>query len=284
MASDDREQPENTPDGAASKLSEQQRAEVVEQHRPAAPVLHEVARLEGLEELERPPTALFFSGLASGLSMGFSMVAMGLLQAGLPDTPWRHLLTSLGYPLGYVIVVLGRQELFTESTLAPVLPLLTRPSWDTFWHLLRLWAIVLASNLLGAYLFALAAAHTPVFSPEARQAFLSLGLASMHGSFWATATRGIFAGWLIALMAWLLPSVVESRLWIIALLTYAIGLCEFSHVIAGSVLTMFAVSSGALSWKAYWTGFMLPALLGNTVGGVGLVAMLNHAQVAPGRR
>lgn len=265
-------------------LTAEEQHEVEEQSRPAAPVLHEVIRKEGEEELERTVTGLALSGLASGLSMGTSLMMMGLLQAALPDTPWRHLITSFGYTVGFLIVVLGRQQLYTENTLTPVLPFLAAPKGETLGRVLRLWAVVLATNLLGAYLFAWAASHTGVFTPEVKQAFTDIGVKAATGGFWLVGMKGVFAGWLIALMVWLLPSVVESRIWVILALTYAVGLADLSHIIAGSVDVMYAANVGAVSWGTYWGGFMLPALLGNTLGGVLLVAMLNHGQVVHGKK
>lgn len=133
------------------------------------------------------------------------------MLAALPDTPWRHLVTSLGYPVGFLAVILGRQQLFTENTLTPVLPLLAAPGLAIAAKLLRLWTVVLASNLLGTFLFAWVAANTTVFSPEAQAAFTTLGLAAAKGGFGHMVLEGIFSGWIIALMVWMLPAVVEAR-------------------------------------------------------------------------
>src|SRR3954467_3099029 len=97
--------------------------------------------------------------------MGFSMVTEALLRTYLPEAPWRPLIVRLGYAVGFLIVVLGRQQLFTENTLTPILPLLARKNMETLMQVLRLWIVVLVSNLLGAFLFAWVIAHTPVFEP-----------------------------------------------------------------------------------------------------------------------
>ena len=103
--------------------------------------------MEGEEELGRPTSALAWSGLAAGLSMGFSLVAEGLLRSRLPDAPWRPLVAKFGYSVGFLIVVLGRQQLFTENTLTPVLPLLqAQGPRHGCSNLLRLWAIVLVDE------------------------------------------------------------------------------------------------------------------------------------------
>src|SRR4051812_30179237 len=110
--------------GRASELSEGEKAgEARERRSVSARIVHEAVLAEGLEELERTSAALAWSGLAAGLSMGFSLAAEGLLRAHLPDTSWRPLVDRLGYSIGFLIVILGRQQLFTENTLTVILPL-----------------------------------------------------------------------------------------------------------------------------------------------------------------
>src|SRR5436305_4594242 len=104
---------------------EAQEEDLAAKHKSLAPrVIHEAIRKSGEEELERPTQALAWSGLAAGLSMGFSLIAEGLIQSMLPDQSWRPLLTKFGYSLGFLIVIIGRQQLFTENTLTPVIPLM----------------------------------------------------------------------------------------------------------------------------------------------------------------
>src|SRR3954452_17946948 len=91
---------------------------------PSGKIVYKAICTESEEELDRPTSALFWSGLAAGLSMGFSLVGEGLLRAHLPDEHWRPLVAKFGYSIGFLIVILGRQQLFTENTLTPVLPLL----------------------------------------------------------------------------------------------------------------------------------------------------------------
>jgi formate/nitrite transporter FocA (FNT family) len=248
-----------------------------------AKTTYEVIREEGEKELARPSRALAWSGLAAGLSMGLSMVAEGVLRAHLPDAPWRPLVTKLGYSVGFLAVILGSQQLFTENTLTPVVPLLSRQSDISLRRVLRLWGIVLAANLVGTLLFALAAARTELFRPELREAFAAIGTEALSGSFGATFTRAIGAGWLIALMVWMLPDAKYARLSVIVVMTWLIGAAGLSHVIAGSVEVLYTAATGAVPWSAYVTDFLLPTLTGNVIGGTGLVAALNHAQVAAGK-
>ena len=262
-------------------LNDREEQEVFQRIRPNAAVIHEVVRLEGESEIRRSASALAWSGLAAGLSMGFSLVGRGLLEANLPDQPWRAIVASLGYSLGFLIVIMGRQQLFTENTLTAILPLLAKRSRRNWMRVSRLWVIVLLSNLVGTLIFAWIAGHTNVFAPEAKAAFTQIGVRTLSGEFWTTLLRSIFAGWLIALMVWLLPAAESARLWVIIIITAVIGLGELSHVIAGSVESLYAVTTGSATWGAYFGQFLIPTLLGNIIGGVSLVALLNHAQVAP---
>ena len=248
----------------------------------SATVVHEAILREGEDELKRPTSALIWSALAAGLSMGFSLVTEGLLQSMLPDAPWRPLLTKFGYSMGFLIVILGRQQLFTENTLTVILPLLQSRSMGYLKNVARLWIIVLVANLVGAFIFAWVLGGTDVFDPNMRATFAEMGHRALSGNFGTMVLRGIFAGWLIALMVWLLPFAGEMRILVIILLTFLIGLGHFPHVIAGSVEVLYLVVISAASWKDFFLGFMLPALIGNVLGGVMLVAMLNHAQVVAG--
>src|SRR5436305_12089134 len=107
-----------------SPLSDREIEEADDRSSTSAKVVHEAIRLEGTEELERPASSVAWSGLAAGLTMGCSMIAEGLLQARLPAAPWRDLVASFGYSLGFVFVTMGRQQLFTETTLTVMLPVL----------------------------------------------------------------------------------------------------------------------------------------------------------------
>jgi formate/nitrite transporter FocA (FNT family) len=248
-----------------------------------AHVVYETIRREGEEQLHRPAAALAWSAFAAGLSMGFSLLAGGVLMAHLPDQPWRPLVSSAGYCVGFLIVILGRQQLFTENTLTVVLPLLLRKDLPTLLRMLRLWGVVLSGNLVGTFLFALCLAKIALFDAHTQQCFTEIGASHIGAGFGTVLVRSIFAGWLIALMVWLLPSADSARVSIIIILTYLIGVSGFNHIIAGSTTMFFLVMTNVISWKAYAVQFFLPTLLGNVMGGLALVAALGHAQVVGGK-
>jgi formate/nitrite transporter FocA (FNT family) len=248
-----------------------------------AHVVYETIRREGDEELRRPAAALAWSALAAGLAMGFSFIAEALLASFLPNHPWRQLISRLGYSVGFLIVVLGRQQLFTENTLTAVLPLLLHKEWKIFVRVARLWSVVLSANLVGTFLFALCIAHVAIFDSPVRQSLMEIGLSHLGSSFWVVFVRAIFAGWLIALMVWLLPGAESARVSIIIIITYLITLGGFNHIIAGSTTMFYLVLMKSISWGTYLTNFFFPTLLGNILGGVSLVAALGHAQVVGGK-
>lgn len=264
----------------APGLTTDERHEVEHRVRPRALVIHETIRIEGEHELHRRPAALFWSGLAAGLSMGVSIVAMGVLRAGLPEARWAPLVVDLGYAFGFLVIILGRQQLFTENTLTPVLPLLYNRNAKTLVRLLRLWAVVLAANVLGAWLFGAVAVHTSVLGPEVRHECVELARAALAGSGGSHFVRAVFSGWIIALLVWVLPNAEGSRAFVIVAFTYLIGAADLSHVIAGSAEGAVAVFAGETSPAAFTTGFFLPVLAGNVVGGSALVAVISHAQIA----
>lgn len=256
----------------------EERQEAEERSAPHVAAIHETIRLEGEEELKRSPQALAWSGLAAGLSMGFSLVTQGYLQAALPETDWRTLVVKLGYSVGFLVVILGRQQLFTENTLTPVLPML-HDVRGKIRRVAMLWGVVLVTNLLGAGLFAWALSAAPNFDPGTQQAFLEIGLDVYRGDFLATFTAALFAGWLIALMVWMLPFAESGRVAVIVIVTYVVGLGHLDHSIAGSVEVLYLVAEGEVGFFDYLGHFLAPAVLGNVVGGVVFVALLNHAQV-----
>jgi formate-nitrite transporter family protein len=249
---------------------------------PSGEVVYEAILKEGQDELERPTSALLWSGLAAGLSMGFSFLGVGLLRAFLPHASWVPLVTAFGYSLGFVIVILGRQQLFTENTLTVILPLMRKRDRHTLANVGRLWITVLAANVVGALAFAFVLARTQVVEHGTFEALKMAAIEVAPPSFGVALLRGVFAGWLIAMVVWLLPFAETARLWVIILLTYIVGLAGLTHVIVTTVDAGFLVFTGDSTWTELAVGSFIPALLGNIIGGVALVAALNHAQVVAG--
>jgi formate-nitrite transporter family protein len=265
-----------------SDENEKKKSEAEERSAPEGAVVYEAIRHEGESELERTTSALTWSGLAAGLSMGFSFVGKAVLKDHLPNAEWAPLLTNFGYAFGFLMVILGRQQLYTENTLTVILPFLKKKKWSVLANIARLWTVVLIANLAGAFAFGMVMARTAAVSPGVRESMRHLGEEAMRPDFGALLLRGIFAGWLIALMVWLLPFAEELRVVVIILITYLVGIAQFPHIIAGAVDVFFLVGDGTTTIGTALGRFILPTLLGNTIGGVTLVAILAHLQFAAG--
>jgi formate/nitrite transporter FocA (FNT family) len=261
-------------------LNESEQRQAATHTAPRALILHEIVREDGEAALTRAPGALVLSGLAGGLSMGFSFLAQSLIRADLPDQRWAHLIDSFGYSIGFIIVILAQQQLFTESTVTAMLPVLTRRSLAVLGATARLWIIVLVANLIGTWMFAGLLLPDGIFDDDVVRALGRGAIEAVPAGFWPAFLKAVFAGWLIALMVWLLPSARSARLLTVLIVAYLVSLARLSHIVAGSVEASYAVMSGSVTLVDYFVKFMAPTLLGNIVGGVALVALLNHGTVA----
>ncbi|MEE2949982.1 Formate/nitrite transporter FocA, FNT family [Fulvimarina manganoxydans] len=246
--------------------------------RPLA--VYEIVRQEGEDELTRPNRSLLWSGLAAGLSIGFSVWTQAALRAYLPDAPWRPLVECWGYAVGFLIVILGRQQLFTEITLTAVLPVLARTKLRGFIAIARLWAIVFFANMVGTAIFGYGIASDVLNTPDITAAALEVSRKAMEPDFHFMLLRGVAAGWLMATVVWLLPSADKSSFAVIALLTYLIALFHLAHVVAGSVEAFALVFAGEMTLAQAVFGFHIPALIGNVLGGAALFALISYGQVA----
>ena len=242
-------------------------------------MIYEIVRRLGDEEMDRPVTSLWWSGVAAGLSISFSLLAQGVLQAHLPAAPWKVLVVSLGYSVGFLMVVLSRQQLFTESTVTAVLPVMTRFSRTNLWRLARLWSVVLLANLAGTLVAALLSTFTPVLTPELKAAMLEIAGQITDHSRMEMLFRAIASGFLIATMVWLLPGAEAAQFHVIVVITYLIAAAGFMHIVAGSMEAFFLVLNGHLGVLPMVTDFFVPVLVGNIIGGTALFALIAYAQV-----
>src|SRR3954453_10677344 len=180
-------------------LVEHEVEEIADHSRLRVPQIYQVVRHEGETEMARPAVSLWWSGVAAGLSITFSVFAKAILQQSLPETGWRPLLTGFGYTVGFLLVVLARQQLFTENTITAVLPVMANPGGKNLYRLLRLWGIVFAANLTGTLIAALFSSFAPVPIPGIRETIIEISHHAVHG-FFESIFLGIPAGFLIAAM------------------------------------------------------------------------------------
>jgi len=265
-------------DGKTPNLSQEEQQDVDDNQPPRAAVLHEIIRTQGDQELERSVAALWWSALAAGLTMGLSLMAMGLLNSRLPEGEAFKVIASFGYCAGFLAVILARQ-LFTENTLTAVLPVMSKPTFGNAGRLLRLWSVVLVGNLCGTLLVAYVMLHLPIFDTKTDQAFLEIGRKIMENDTGQMFAKGIVSGWMIATMVWMIPSMESAKMWIIILITYLMALGDFTHIVVGSAEVSYLVFAGELPWKDFWLVFAGPTLAGNIIGGSFIFALISHAQI-----
>lgn len=247
---------------------------------PRTPVIYEVVRRHGEEEMARPAVSLWWSGVAAGLSISFSLLAEAILHMYIPrGLPWRQLIISLGYPVGFLMVVLSRQQLFTENTITAVLPVMARPSTRSVARLARMWSIVFAANMTGTLFAALFCTFTPVLGSDLYGAMLEISHRSMTHGWVELLFRGVSAGFLIAAMVWIIPGAQAAQFHVIALMTYLVNAGGFAHIVAGSVEAFLLVVHGDFGLWPMLSDFTVPVLLGNIIGGTALFGLISYAQV-----
>ncbi len=261
-------------------FSERDVEDIESSSRLSAPVIYEVLRREGEEEMERPILSLWWSGVAAGLSLSLSLLSQAVLRSHLPDTPWRELVSSLGYTVGFLVAVMARHQLFTENTITPVLPVMKAPSPRNLGRIGRLWAVVLVANFVGTFAAALFYTFTPVVSPEVRAAMTDIAATAMAHPPAEMFFRAVGAGFIIAAMVWLLPSSGPQQVGIVLLMTYVIAAAQLAHIVAGSLEAFMLVLQGRMDLVTMATGFAIPVLAGNVIGGTGLFALISYGQVA----
>lgn len=247
---------------------------------PRSRVIHEVIRRQGEEELSRPVGSLFWSGVAGGLAIMTSVIAEAALHHKLPASmPGREAIADLGYSLGFLMVVLGRMQLFTEQTIVTVLPVMAAPDWKRFGTAARLWAVVFAANMVGTCVAAAVSLWLPLMGPPLLASMLDISSGLLRKTPLDILRQGIPAGFLIASLAWIRGGISSGDFWVVLALTYAIALGGFTHVVAGSAEAFLLLFAGQAGLAQVLGGIILPALIGNIIGGTGLFAVLVHAQV-----
>lgn len=245
--------------------------------------MFESVRADAKVELQRSSLGLAFSGLSAGLNISFSFVAIAAVMRATGSTE-PGLLGAVVYPIGFIIIVLARAQLFSENTLTPVLLVLDHPSRYNIANTARLWVVVLTFNLLGAWFFALVLAHIP--SPDVvphvgREWLDAAARASFQGSWTSILVRGVFGGWLVALMAWMVHSGegAVSEVIVVWIAAFLISAAGFAHSVAGATEVLYLAGRGIIGYGDWFWRFQVPVTLGNAIGGVVFVSLVNYAQV-----
>ncbi|MFI2811116.1 MULTISPECIES: formate/nitrite transporter family protein [Microbulbifer] len=238
-----------------------------------------------LHEYRRNSSSLFMSATAAGLEIGFSFFLMAVLYTLFNEDLGKsqlHLLLAASYPIGFVMVIIGRTDLFTEHTTLAILPVLDRRR--SVWALGRVWGVIYSGNLLGALMFGLLLAQYEEVSPYIDpQALSHYGVKSLEQSGSGIFLGAVLAGWLMGLLGWVATSSQDTigRVVLIILITFVIGVGGLAHCVAGSV-AMFSGwlgNAGAID-TSEMLGYIAWATIGNTVGGSVFVGMLKYGYVS----
>lgn len=276
----DRESRESTPNSSEKSLTEQEREAVAEHGNLSALTNYSIIRREGEEELKRPVTSLWWSGVTAGIGISTSVLVEGIIRSNLgSEHPYLTLFESLGYTFGFVLVILGRLQLFTENTLTVVLPVLAEPTRAKLFFTARLWGVVLLANLCGTFFIATISVHGGILSADILAAILELSRHATTLEPTEALLRGIPSGFFIAALVWMLPSAKSSEVLVIIMFTWLISAGGFTHVVVGSTEIFNVVLAGEMNIFTAFFYYIFPVLIGNILGGTGLFAMLAYGQV-----
>lgn len=146
-------------------------------------------------------------------------------------------------------------------------------------RLLRLWGIVLLGNLVGGFIAAAVFAWLPMFTPEVDKALLEIGLHLGQVPLATTFGTAVLAGWLIATLVWMLHAIEQNKLAMIVIVTWLMGVAGVAHVVVGTIEVMYVILLGQAQVWPSLVGVVLPALVGNVLGGTFIFALMSHAQV-----
>lgn len=237
-----------------------------------------IIRENGIEELNRPAKALIFSAFTAGIVISFSFVFKAVLKAYLPGAEWSFLIESMGYTVGFILVILGHMQLFTENTITTVVPLLSPFSYKNLCKVIRLWSIVFLFNIIGTAVAAAFLLNHHLFDDNIIRELDAIAAHVSEADAVQNIIKGIPAGILITALVWVLP-VVSNRLLVIFFVTYLMAIGGFSHVIVGSAESAYWYFKGHIDLIDYFFVFLLPTAFGNILGGTVIFTLLIYGQV-----
>jgi formate/nitrite transporter FocA (FNT family) len=235
---------------------------------------------DALEELRRPTPGLLISALSAGLDIGFGPLLMAatmtLVGEAVPGLT-SALLLSVMYSVGFLFVVLGRSELFTEHTTMAMLPVLDRRA--SLASLGRLWVLIYVGNLVGCVLFSAFATFVATRLDLADSAaFAELANILVNQGFVTILFAGVLAGWLMGLLTWLVAAARDtvSEILIVFLIASVIGFTHLPHAIAGSVEVLMGLFGSEQITLVAYGRFLLGSTVGNAIGGVVFVSLIKY--------
>lgn len=271
--------PRTAPPEKTIHPSEHEKQDIAENQGLSAVSVYGIVHEEGLDELERPLSSLWWSGVAAGLGITASVIAEGILHTTFEGHPYRSAIENLGYSVGFVLVILGRLQLFTENTLTAILPLLVQRTPNMLWCTARLWAVILVANFFGTFLASAFAVWGGSIPAEHVEGMIAISRHFAEHTPWEAFTLGVPAGFYVAAIVWMMPSARGASVLVIVMFTYLIAMGGFTHVIAGSAEMFLLMLTGEVGAPGV-AALLGATLMGNILGGTGLFALLAYGQVA----
>ena len=252
----------------------------LKEHEVMAPqLIFKIIRQEGEEELARPFPALAFSALAAGIFVSFSFFFRAVFHFHMDGSQFANIVSSLGYTVGFLIVILGRMQLFTENPITTMIPLFSNFTAAEFFKVVRLWSIVFLFNIIGTAIAAAFFSCDYAVSAEISKAMHELAKNVLDFPAINNLVRGIPAGIIIAALVWTAPQTKNFRFITIMFFVYFIALGDFAHVVVGSCEMAFIVIDGGADFFDYLFRFLIPTGLGNIIGGTLVFTLLIYEQV-----
>ena len=224
--------------------------------------------------------ALGLSAIIAGLEIGFSyflLCSLHYLLSGKLGENTIFKLFSLVYPVGFILVVVGKSALFTEQTSVLTLPVLN--GQRKMIELLRIWGVVVLGNVAGGILFTLFIGYlAPKLNLFTHETMVTIGEHVVHYDAWVLFLSAIVAGWLMGLLNWLLNSTINSltRILLIFLITGVIGFGGFHHSIVGNIEVFGALLYSENVNLLDYISFLALALAGNIIGGAIVVGLFKY--------
>jgi formate-nitrite transporter family protein len=250
--------------------------------------IYERTKEEGERRLERPLLEEISTALAAGFDIVAGILALALVESQLEHVTGKHaahVLGSLAFGIGFVFLIVGRGELFTENFLVPIAGLDHRKgaSWR---NLAKLWLTSPFFNVLGGLVIILIVTSHSVLPYGTGKTMVGLAGTIHANGVLALFLSAVFGGALITAMTWFVEG--QTSMLVRAVVAWAAGfllaLGSFNHVVVVTLELIFGYRYGIHMHWSFIAGNFGLAAAGNVVGGLGLVTLNRLTQGRVGAR
>lgn len=254
---------------------------------PTPSQIFDRAAQEGERRLDQSLLELVSTAFIAGFTIVFAIIGLGVVHAAVEPVfgEAARVAGALAFATGFVFLIVGRAELFTENFFDPAATAFDRRESGLLSRLLRLWTVTLVLNLVGGSLFALVVAVPGVLPEGAGSALRKVAEEIAARGGWAGFASAIVGGALVAVLSFLLQAVdsVGSRITVAYLGGFLLAVGPFDHVVVTALHLFAGILFGSpIGWGAL-AAVVAVSTAGNLVGGIGLVT-LSHVAQARGAR